>query len=217
MSWFHDPAVLLRVAPRSPFDESATVEERHDALAQIVLTGAIGVSLYRKNVLPLIWALAFLIVNHLLCAEMNKTTKNYMQIDNYSRQAPTQMQTRNPCQCQPNLNLLETGDQLQTQQTWEGAAPTWGGQPSPQMFSYPNNPGHFDQPYAVRSRLPSSIRVTPDSSMARMFNSPETYAMDQMMAPIPDSTLMARQPVCMMSSNTYSNVMQDGGKLRWIS
>jgi len=242
MSWVNQPSVLLTTPPRSPFDETATPVEKHNALAQIVLVAAAGVAVYKKSLLPIIVALAFLIVNYLLCVEMNKNNMNYMQINEPvatrrpdSQQQPQMVQQPaqqttpagsflprwmtdgNACQCQPNLNLLETGDQLQMQQTWEGAPPTWGGNPTPQLYEYPNNPGRHDQPYAVRSRLPQSIRVTPDSSLARMFNSPNVFAMDQMQVPIPDSTLMARQPVCVQSPYTSSNVMRDGGKLRWIN
>jgi len=226
MSWINHPSILLTRAPQSPFDETESVSEKHDALAQLVLVAAIAIALYKKTTLPVILALSFLVLNYLLCVEMNKNNMNYMQLENGHSQTRSQQphvsaqwmtNTQNPCQCQRNLNLLQTGDQLQSQPTWNGSAPTWGGHPSPQLSEYPNNPTLFDQPYAVRSRLPSVLRVTPDSSMARMFNSPNTRPVDQQMVPIPDPTLMARQPVCVDSPYTSSNVLRDAGKLRWIT
>lgn len=123
------------------------------------------------------------------------------------------MATQLPCQCQTNLNLRQT----ETSPTaWQSNAPVWGGFPSPQFAMYPNNPSKFDQPYAVRSRLPLSLAVTPDSSLAQMFHEPETYMVDRQIAPIPDPTLMARQPVCMQSPYITSNEMRDHGKTGWI-
>jgi hypothetical protein len=123
------------------------------------------------------------------------------------------MATQLPCQCQTNLNLLQT----ETSPTaWQSNVPVWGGFPSPQMAMYPNNPSKFDQPYAVRSRLPLSLAVTPDSSLAQMFHEPETYMHDRQITPIADPTLMARQPVCMQSSYITSNEMRDHGKTGWI-
>lgn len=123
------------------------------------------------------------------------------------------MSTQLPCQCQTNLNLLQT----ETSPTaWQSNAPVWGGFPSAQMAMYPNNPSKFDQPYAVRSRLPTSLAVTPDSSLAQMFHDPETYMRDRQITPIPDPTLMARQPVCMQSPYITSNEMRDHGKTGWI-
>jgi len=223
--WIDEPQQLFSTVPSLQllFNSSAHLNERQNTLAQFVLAGSLGLSIYKRSFMPLIAALCMLLtLGFISTLEQNKRHKSYLMTETIFNTTPrtwpateSTMSPQNPCQCPPTLNLLhtETGNPYISQAARQ---PVWGGAPSQQLAEYPNNPTRFDQPYAVRSRLPGSLRVTPDSSLARTFNSPETMPFDQLVAPIPDSTLMARQPVCLSSPFTVANDMRDQGKMRWI-
>lgn len=181
MSWIYDPLVLILTPPSWPLcRELRNSKEAQNALAQIVLAVGVALSIYKNSTLPLSIALAILVTNYILWDVNQKKMGSFLS-------------TSTPSDSQPKAKPPAPPQQPRPMQL-----PPW----SPQSFLYPNNPAPYDFMRATRGQLcprnpktgKLSIKVQPDNAMSHMNNSPEIYAVDDIIAPLPDPTFIAQHP-----------------------
>lgn len=216
MSWVHNPLKLVLSVPTWPTAHTSSTD-RQDALAQILFVVAVSIAAYRKSLVPIAAALSIMLLNFLLweCDKQALQLMEFPTVVSQQQQHPRRLIKI----CEEQENDAQLKNHILNKQQATHNVPRNGVLPwSPQSYQYPNNPGAFDYGQAVRGATcaPNQMRVPAHNQLARMYNSPEMRGFDNMVAPLPDPTFMARQPFCHKSPFTTSNDFMDEGRLRLL-